>query len=364
MNYSRGAAARSRADDAPVDGPVGPPRPVFRNLQALRAYAAVNVALFHFALIPAASVRWHHGSFGVDLFFVLSGFIIAHSSKEGSRHFLRRRVIRVLPPYWIATTLSGPLILLAMPVRDALGWYGRSLLFLTGPGGQPPILFVGWTLVYELAFYLVHAAALRIGGKRAPLIAAAILLALAYGARAAGLSARDWPLLIEFAYGLVIFLLVERPGIASGHPGWGAALVVTGVILLHAGEGLVLGRQGASADQLRTLVLGLPATAVVLGLLLLETAGRTVRSPFVMMLGASSYTLYLLHPLVLSFALPLAAGSVALRLTMLAALLAISVGVALGFHYWMEAPVLRRLWRHLGSEGDPPRVVPAPSRAT
>jgi exopolysaccharide production protein ExoZ len=319
---------------------------VFYNLQALRAYAAINVAVFHFALIPASSVPWHYGSFGVDLFFVLSGFIIAWSTRAGHRHFLINRAIRVLPAYWIATCLFGLLLLLAMPADDALGWIGRSLLFLYGPDGRPPILFVGWTLVYELVFYLVYAVALRAGWRRAPIAAIVALFALAYGGRLTGITPRDWPLLVEFAFGLAIFLWVDRTS-APLHLAVSMVLVGAGAILLFVFEPSLHGQVGMAADQMRVARLGLPAAAVVLGLVQIERADMAARSRFVLALGAASYALYLLHPLVFSFVLPFPAGPLALRFVIFTALLAVTIGVSLSFHAWVELPVLRVLRRNL-----------------
>jgi exopolysaccharide production protein ExoZ len=322
---------------------------LFHNLQALRAFAAVNVAVFHFALIPAASVPWHYGSFGVDLFFVLSGFIIAWSSRTDDRQFLVHRLIRVLPPYWIVTCMLGLLVLLAMPSGPALDWIGRSLLFLYGADGRPPILFVGWTLVYELVFYLIYAAALRTGPRYAPLAAIITLFVLAYGGRLIGITTRDWPLLAEFAFGLAIFLCVERRS-EPAHTAVPVALIVVGVALLFAFEPSLHGQEGASADQMRVAKLGLPAAAVVLGLIQLERMGTAVRSRFVLALGAASYALYLLHPLVFSFVLPFPAGTLAMRFVVFGVLLAVTIALSLGFHAWVERPMLRMLRKRLIGE--------------
>lgn len=317
-------------------------------LQALRAYAAISVATFHFTLVPASSLPWHHGSFGVDLFFVLSGFIIAWSTRNGHRHFLLHRAIRVLPTYWVATGLGGLLVLIVTPAGPALSWIGRSLLLLGGPEGRPLILFVGWTLVYELGFYLIYAAALRAGHGRAPVLAIVALILLAYGGRGLGIAARDWPLLTEFAFGLVIFLWVDRSRDRRSVPLF-VVVVAVGIGLLYACEGLVLAREGEIADQVRVVVLGVPAAAVVLGLLELERAGFTVRSRVVLALGAASYALYLVHPLAFSFVLALPAGTLAQRSTVFVALLAITIGASLLFHIAIEAPLLRLLrWRLAG----------------
>ena len=294
---------------------------------------------------------WNFGSFGVDLFFVLSGFIIAWSTRHGQRHFLLNRAIRVLPPYWIVTALGGLIVLIAMPLGEAIGWIGRSLLFLSGPDGRPPILFVGWTLVYELVFYMIYAAALWAGRRRAPLLAVAALIVIAYGLQPIGIATRDWPPLIEFAFGLAIASWSERTQ-TSARTASSLLIVMAGVALLYACEPLVHARDGASADQLRLAVLGLPAAAVVLGLVQLERAKVAVPSRVVLAVGGASYAVYLLHPLVFSFALPFPAGSPSTRFGIFAALLAITIVVALAFRAAIEAPLLRLLRERLA--GTPP----------
>ena len=81
------------------------------NLQALRALAAIAVVVFHFGLMPPTSLSFTSGAAGVDLFFVLSGFIIAYSSSRDAQHFLARRFIRIVPAYWIATIIAALLTL-------------------------------------------------------------------------------------------------------------------------------------------------------------------------------------------------------------------------------------------------------------
>jgi exopolysaccharide production protein ExoZ len=149
------------------------------NLQAVRAFAAIAVVIFHFGLLPATTLSFPVGAAGVDLFFVLSGFIIAHSSARSARHFLAHRLIRVVPAYWIATALATLFTLRHLDPGEAFGWLVQSLFYLPGPGGRPALIFVGWTLVYELAFYLLYWLALRFGPRRAPAVALPLLLILA-----------------------------------------------------------------------------------------------------------------------------------------------------------------------------------------
>ncbi|HEX8215177.1 MAG TPA: acyltransferase family protein, partial [Allosphingosinicella sp.] len=92
------------------------------NLQAVRAVAAIGVVVFHFGLMPATQLPFGVGAAGVDLFFVLSGFIIAHSSARGGRHFLAHRMIRVVPAYWIATLIAALFTLQSLDAGGAFGW--------------------------------------------------------------------------------------------------------------------------------------------------------------------------------------------------------------------------------------------------
>lgn len=324
---------------------------MLRNLQALRAFAALSVVFFHFSLVPAAAMPWHFGSFGVDLFFVLSGFIIAYSADRDSRHFLLHRLFRVLPTYWIVTSLGAAMCLLAMPLGAVAGWYGQSLLFLTGADGRPPIIFVGWTLVYELAFYLIYSVALATGRKAAPFAAIAILGLLAFALPfipIAGAAAvlRPWPLLAEFTYGLLIFLITKPLAVTGWRPKLaGAGLSLIGLAALYVFDAKVLGLTGLALDTKRAVLLGLPAAAVVLGLVVIEKGGWGVKNRIVLAFGAASYAIYLLHPLVFAMVLGLPPGPFEARMKTFAILTLATLLVALGFYYLIEAPLLRALRR-------------------
>ncbi|MBA3897949.1 MAG: acyltransferase, partial [Sphingomonadaceae bacterium] len=168
------------------------------------------VVLFHAPLI-------HVGSFGVDIFFVLSGFIIAHVTARDPRGFAAKRLIRVLPLYWLAT-LAVFAAARAAPALFAAtdpSWLNlaRSLLFI--PYARPdgvvqPLLFLGWTLNYELLFYAIFALALAVGGTRASLVAVALLVALTMVGLAIppDLTALHFwtrPILLEFALGIGVW---------------------------------------------------------------------------------------------------------------------------------------------------------------
>ena len=315
---------------------------VLTNLQGLRALAALGVVVFHFGLMPATAIHFEVGASGVDIFFVLSGFIIAHSSARSSRHFLTHRLIRVLPAYWIATLIAALFTLQSMDLAGASDWLVQSLFYLPHPASRPPLIFVTWTLVYELAFYLLYWVALRFGTRTAPAACLAFLLTLAL-VHPQGVPG-PWPLLLEFAMGIGIYLGVERYRVAELVPGWsGLLLSAVGLVLLT----VLPPMSGYSPDDYQSLVRvlcwGVPAAMIVFGLVIAEHGGLAIRSKLVLLLGAASYAIYLLHPVTVGqlIQLPSIAPPFSWALCLLAA--GVTVALSVAFHLFHEVPLLRRL---------------------
>lgn len=139
------------------------------SIQILRAIAALMVMIYHLGLIktmPAfLSAVYVMGRNGVDLFFVISGFIIAyvHAGQIGKKEylpdFLWKRFVRIYPSYWVLTILVILIALIVPGTIKAYKWQPMelvqsfTLLHLT-PAGILPVIPVGWTLFYEIKFYL------------------------------------------------------------------------------------------------------------------------------------------------------------------------------------------------------------------
>lgn len=312
------------------------------NLQGVRALAALGVVVFHFGLMPATHVPFTIGAAGVDLFFVLSGFIIAHSAARSPRHFLAHRLIRVLPVYWIVTALAALITMQAIEPAAAADWLIQSLFYLPGPGGRPALIFVAWTLVYELAFYLLYWLALLIARFRAPETVLPVLVVLAL-VRVPGLPG-PWPLLLEFGFGIGIYLAVERHRAFEQAVGpAGVAVAVIGAVLLVTVPGLT----GYDPDDYRSLTRvlcwGVPAATIILGAVIAERGGYAIRNRAVLLLGAASYALYLLHPIAIGQLVQLPANPPPRAWLVCAAAVAITVVAAVMFHRWVEVPLLRQL---------------------
>lgn len=317
------------------------------NLQLLRDLAAIAVVIFHFGLMPPTSLPFTAGAAGVDLFFVLSGFIIAYSSSRGTRHFLARRLLRIVPAYWIATILAALFALQDMAWRDASDWLIQSLFYLPGPQGRPALIFVAWTLVYELAFYGVYWLALLAGTRRAPVVAMAGLPVIAL-VDVPGLPG-PWPLFLEFAIGIGIYLLTDRSRITRRlNAGVGMLIAGTGLALLP-----VLARlTGYNPDDYqslgRVLTWGFPAGCIVLGAIVAERSDLAVRSRAVLMLGAASYAIYLLHPIAVGQLLQWPPNLPPISWAVCAGATLATIVIAVAFHRVVEAPLLRSFRRALG----------------
>jgi exopolysaccharide production protein ExoZ len=257
------------------------------SLQYLRGIAAMMVVFYHIHSrvvdmgYEGPWAHWMRG--GVDIFFVISGFIMwvtTAGRSIGPARFYRKRIARIVPIYWIATSI---VVLLSA----SLGWHAlASYLFLpfVHPSGNVwPVLIVGWTLNYEMFFYAVFGAALllperlRIAAVAGVLGALVILGAIFDAAPEAEFYMNG--IVLEFVAGMVIGRLWNED--ARLRIGW--AGIVSGFALFALLDPL---------DLPRFVGLGIPAVLIVLGALSLEPVREL---PVLRALGDSSYSLYLFH---------------------------------------------------------------------
>ncbi|QGY05717.1 acyltransferase [Methylobacterium mesophilicum SR1.6/6] len=292
------------------------------NLQVLRALASYGVFLTHFGpyaapILPRPDL-FAFGATGVDVFFVLSGFIMFVSTSgrgETAGRFLLRRAARVVPVYWLVTV---GLALIAMTGLKPIGimefraeYLLQSLLFVPfSRGGYiEPLVSVGWTLNYEMFFYAAFAGLLLV-----PMLAQR---ALAAGALFAGLMLLGllpgpgfyWafytkPIVVEFAAGIGLGYVYLRLG--APNPDFPvrrvavAAFAAAGLLIL--GGQVVADACGYGPEMtgfMRPLVWGTAATLIVGAMLLLERGGVLVRSRWLLAQGNASYSFYLVHNLLL-----------------------------------------------------------------
>jgi len=300
------------------------PSPRLANLQILRFAAAALVVHAHGVdlaqkagappSILAAGAFENFGAIGVDIFFVISGFIITRTAFQSgpvaAGTFAWRRLWRVAPIYYL---LSLPWLLAAAVAGHLSGpMLAASLAFWPAAGARMtlPALDVGWTLCFEMLFYVAVAAILAAGRWRTWAVAAALAaFAACWVARVqTGLVAFQFlgnPIILEFLMGVAAAGLAPH---MTRRAGWLA--VGLGVFGLVAG--LLLGNGGISeasailngqASAVRALVWGVPSALLTLGIVALEplTPPSPTRRAMAWM-GDASYALYLVHPLVIGLA--------------------------------------------------------------
>lgn len=309
-------------------------------IQALRAAAALAVLLHH--ALERLGIRFAVGAAGVDVFFVISGFIILHSLAARpmpAGAFLWNRAARIVPLYWAVTLL---LVLLAgrvMPgVQPDVWRVLASLLFIphrNPDGAVLPLLVPGWTLNFEVFFYILAAAAWTLPRAwRLPGFFGVLFALVACGVvwRPENPLLATWTsgLLLQFAGGGALALAWARgtvPGRAVG-----AALVAAGLAAYAALEW-----SGWYDEAWRPLAWGLPALAIVLGALALEPRQARAWLAVPRRLGDASYSIYLLHPLIVAAMFRLVAPHSASLFVLSAIIAACVVGLA-SFHLF-ERPM-------------------------
>jgi peptidoglycan/LPS O-acetylase OafA/YrhL len=281
-------------------------------VQVLRAIAAWLVVYHHYLQVfydfkhPGKLARFFgsFGSFGVDIFFVVSGFVMYHSLHTRNRSagvFFIERVVRIVPNYWFYTLLLVPLWPLYDLATWRTGWTVTSLLqsLFFIPGENPathttfPLLKVGWTLNYEMFFYAILAFCLFLVRRHAFMLVVALLTVLPM------VWPEGWPgsyllsseKLPEFGLGIALgALYVRKLRAVKGSDVVGVLLVAAGFVAL--------------------VYLKLPfkrmlcAGTIVLGALLIRS--RWLDNPvgrFAQYLGDTSYSTYLSHTIILTLLL-------------------------------------------------------------
>ncbi|MDE0879443.1 MAG: acyltransferase, partial [Sphingomonas bacterium] len=330
------------------------------NVQALRALAAMMVVLFHARVInPAGTlVSLDFGNAGVDIFFFISGFIITHVTTAADvgrpGRFLLKRAIRVVPLYWALTIVLFVAamflpFLISGETKPGLVALAKSLFFVPyfdDSGAILPVLFMGWTLNYEVFFYLVFAASLMIAdaGVRRWTLTGIMTALIVAGALfrpddAIGQTYTDL-LMIEFVIGVWMATAYRAwPGLDLGRAArllWIAVGIAGGVALIWA--------EARFPSAARELKWGIPAFVIVAAALVLERGGSAIGWKWVERVGEASYAIYLSHAFVIR-ALAMVYGRLAITnmavhvVAMMAAILCATV-VGIAFHYLIERPLV------------------------
>ena len=333
----------------------------FKTIQVFRFVAALMVILYHSTIYAQERLsplfpRYESGSRGVHLFFAISGFVMIMSSQElintegGWKRFFIRRVIRIVPIYWLLTTfkvatlLSASYLVIHNEPVDVL-YILKSYFFI--PDRSPiglilPLYSVGWTLNFEMLFYLLFTIAMISKSSPIKLLGTifAILTILSFY--------RDpqWPtflyfysdqFVLYFLWGMIAAELVNR-NFKMRRP-------IAVPVILASLVVLFLPRSIFDTERFPVL-LHLSSFLIVYGAASIESYLASRMPAILISLGTASYSLYLIHPLVA----PLPAALIkklALDIPWIAVILGVIFGLVAGYVFFRfcEDPLTKYLNR-------------------
>jgi len=358
------------------------------SVQWLRGIAALMVVVHHILFYTNQGVglgidaprvlfgfdAWH---FGLHIFFLVSGFIMITTVTEfGSFRaaigFAERRLVRIVPLYWLITSVAVAAALLSPSsiqiAGDRFQYFLDSYLFipaLRAPGDARPVLGQGWTLNCEMVFYALFALSLLLPRRKALAFLAIAFAGLCFMGRYVTIETPvlyTWTdgILLEFGLGVVVGLIYQA--------GWrlSRALACASIV---AGFALIsLAWQGPVV-----LVSGIPAALVLMGFVLgpqpeatpsvkLSRGGR-----WLAVVGDASYSLYLTHTLIIHALWRIYAnhgGAQAPKLIFVVFAGAVSLVVALVTYRFVERPMTQTLHRWVSNRRPARRMPAAPSLAS
>jgi exopolysaccharide production protein ExoZ len=287
----------------------GAPRAQLLSIQYLRAIAALSVLMTHTLQWPLPEMNMYllkTGRLGVEVFFVISGFIITTIAGDGRfdpRVFLNRRARRIIPTYWAATLLITALAI-ALPSQfrttvPTIEGLLKSLLFIPSQEPKAPLLLLGWTLNFEVFFYLLFASLFFLrSGPRTVVLLGFFTLLVGIGQLATGLTYVEAiytsPSLIGFCLGTILGQAYRLGWVTrlSEYLRWPVLAAPLCLLLAF----YVIDWDSADSIALwKHLLMSFCALSIALFALHCETKNQVADLRLLKYLGDASYSIYLFH---------------------------------------------------------------------
>ena len=377
------AIGANRLQPPSSEPPVVRPKTRLSSVQVCRGLAALAVVFAHLHNLERKYFTtdllggFQIGVAGVDLFFVISGVVISavtlgrfsgtqttarFGQAQTAIRFLYQRVTRIYPIYWVYCSFALAAYLYNPLWINASGGHHVEILhsFLLIPSDVPMLLLQGWTLIYELYFYLAFFLLLLFCPERKlawvlPLWGVLALVAhFTLHPSQPALEVLFNPLICEFLLGCLVFALFRR---ASLHPAAGIVLVAASLVMLAGIVRFTALAHGSDQQWIeysswtRLLLYGTCATLFLLGLLELERTNLVRFVAPLIAVGDWSYSIYLSHTIVIklvSHAFVLYFPQLAWSIVWVS-LLSLPAVLLVGYlsYTWLERPLLRLLYRPL-----------------
>ena len=335
-------------------------------IDLLRFAAAAFVVYYHFTFFGSAaglspmpfdamSVVSRYGGLGVNLFFIISGFVILMTAQNSTpMQFVVARAVRLYPAYWVCCTATylGLLILPHPRFSVSFGQYLANLTMVSPIAGVDYVDGVYWSLLVELHFYVLVFLLLISGliGRSRMLLGAWLVISLLDQYRLVEIGAinrlffTDWS--GYFIAGAMFFPVKQRR-----RWDWYSVVVLAASCLMVVRRALVV-----SADEARQLGVGMDPAILALILvsfflvfaLIASDLTVSIRSPRFVVLGGLTYPLYLLHQRLGYTALE-SLGRRADKYLLLGIVTSGAVAAGYAVHRYVERPIASRLRAVLAS---------------
>ncbi len=281
------------------------------SIHYMRGIAASFIVFYHILnrknIYNNLYIDWLNS--GVDLFFVISGFVIfsvAMNPNTSPKEFLRRRFIRVVPLYWFFTSMFILFSLYIPNFNTSFIFHANQAIksFLFIPHYHPshskeiwPILIPGWSLNYEIFFYIIFAGILLTGriyifSKITIIFTSIITLKLFIESKNPIFVAYTNPIIFEFVAGIFFANLYYNTSLFKNRKNIqyiGIALIIISFFLL------LLSLHPNIGQIPRAIKWGLPTSLIIFGCLLSEDLIAKFKISFLRVLGNASYSIYLSH---------------------------------------------------------------------
>ena len=284
-----------------------------KSIQFLRAFAIIFVMIEHVSY-------WGFGAFGVDIFFVISGFVMMYSShmddvtkgyRKSLKTFLPKKLLRIIPLYYLMTIITYVAVCIFPEYfrQTERGFMQviKSFLFIPYESGgrTMPIVKVGWCLNYEVVFYLIFFIAIMISYKYRGIIASAVMIALSvsgYLVTTESIPVRFWlgDVYLDFVYGIIAYYICltthkafltirQKKGLKV------ALIIVFAACVCGITATLIMGHRivGDDLNPIRGISWGIPAFIIFM---LFFWTGILMDIPKIFVwIGDISFTLFLIH---------------------------------------------------------------------
>lgn len=285
------------------------------SLQALRGLAALGVVLYHLDKFSQGifnkeffSSLFSFGYSGVDIFFVLSGFIIFYVNRDSfgkktlTKNYLLKRLTRIYPIYWFICLFIIPLFFFFPKYGQGYETDIRSIAasLVLIPQNHDPIISVAWTLIHEIKFYLLFSLVIFFGLKKSfkfflPLL---VISFIDFLFRLRGIVIFHNPILanffsflnLEFAFGCLAAYLVGKIKLQRAY----IPLSIS-ILLFLIGAYVYETRFYNLRDAGRVIFYGIPSFGIVTSLAKMELSKNIKVGKTLVILGDSSYSIYLIH---------------------------------------------------------------------